>query len=117
MASNYDMLKVYFESAKDLPYRGGQPNKTAIAKEAGCAGRQPFYDNEGCMDLLEKWVTELPARNKSGHMTKEARLSKENRELAGKNAKLFAEAEELRRKLRKAELTVEIFKTGRRPQS
>ncbi|MBW2185886.1 MAG: hypothetical protein JRG71_05630 [Deltaproteobacteria bacterium] len=112
---NTRKLRKYLEGAKDLPYRDGQLNKTAIARDAGLKDRQPLYNNEQCVRILAEFNDKLPARTSSANK-KETATERKNRDLETKNAELYAENQELRRQLQKLEHIESLIITGRRYQ-
>lgn len=113
---NFQKLKTYLESATDLPYRNGEPNVTAIAREAGLKDRQPIYTNTKCSDLFADHVKKLPERGKeNSENKKEKQQERRIRTLEAENAELFSKCQELKRKLRKLEHVEHLLERGKRP--
>lgn len=110
---NARKLREYLEKATDLPYRNGELNKQAIAREAGLNDRQPLYKNEECSEILAGFARKLPERATTGASKKQTDLERKNRMLETKNAELYAENQELRRQLRKLEHIESLFVEGR----
>lgn len=110
---NARKLREYLEKATDLPYRNGELNKQAIAREAGLNDRQPLYKNEECVEILAEYEKKLPERATAGVSKKQTDLERKNRTLETKNAELYAENQELRRQLRKLEHIESLFVEGR----
>jgi hypothetical protein len=114
---NAEKLRKYLDSVKELPVWQGEINLTAIAREAGLKDRQPLYDNEKCVELLEQAKETKGRRHievSTEHDPDRVRLERENKDLREKNESLYAEVHELRREIVKFKHIEEMLAQGKR---
>jgi len=102
-AENVAKLKAYLDNVDAVPARGGKANVSAIAEACGF-GRSALYQNPDAKKVLEdavatKGLKGVEARPDKGDQEK---LVLENKiaSLESKNAALFAECIELRRRVK-----------------
>lgn len=102
-----------------LPHRGGKVHLTAVAKACGF-NREVLYQNPRCKALLTEAATSLglaasELRPEGQRNAATAALERRIGQLERQNASLYAEAHELRRRLRQFEgIEAVMTESGRR---
>lgn len=110
-------FEAWLSEQTSLPGRGGKPNLTEIARQAGIGDRQRFAKTSDGEDseyakLLNKALKNLPlvASEKSDNET--ARMERRIRDLETRADKEMGENFELKRKLKKLEHIERIIESG-----
>jgi hypothetical protein len=111
---NVAKLKTWLESVAVIPARGGRPNKTEIARQAGLADRQPLDNNPECTRLLAAALERKGLEAASLADDEKSRLEHRIRALEARADKEIAENFELRRRLRCLQHIEAILEAGGR---
>lgn len=117
-------IKDLHENGRSLPLRGGDANRTAIAKACGF-NRSVLYDNEECVQLLKDEVARhKPEGGSGGHSSPAAgaatdkqlkTLQNQIQRLETRIASLSAENADLRMKLKQSNAVAdELIPSGKR---